>query len=474
MGKRPLIVCALALYGAGLLLLLQAGHDPRSAPPGPRPASSALPGPEHARLDPPPGTAGARGALQAPEARSAAPAPGAPATPLGSPLGSGWVRGVVTDSGGAPLRECCVNDRPFLFDGRFELQLPPGDAVLRVTASGFVAREVALGQARPQDLVVALQPARRVPVWVTAADTRQAVIPYRLEAKGSGFHAQRTVTDPGGMCMLDAPDAPLLVRVSADPQAGYVAWEGEDRLAGRVALERGVRVSGQLVRGDLSPLATGPGCLVTVIGARHAWAPQVVEPAPDGSFSLTGIAPDEAFAVLAVCPPLGRTSRQSVRWLTSGTDRVLVPVWPGGQIVLTDGPPVGPVSLEAGQLPPAVRPPPIVLDQEGSPTWTCSRLPPGTWTVRWQGRVVGTVELEPRGDEPALACVPWPGDPQEVRQAWEAWAAAQAPALPLASGEVAPVRSASAVAAAAPGGAVAPVGTVRPLGARLRGLPGRR
>src|SRR5690606_28387487 len=83
-------------------------------------------------------------------------------------------------------------------------------------------------------------------------------------------------------------------------------------------------------------------------------------------------------------------------------------VWPPGQIVLTGGPPVGPVSFEAGQLPPRVRPPPVVLEQEGSPTWTCSPLPPGTWTVRWQGRVVGAVELEPQGDEPALARLPWP------------------------------------------------------------------
>lgn len=455
-------------------LLLPVVELERAGPTGtPRRREPARASPEH-RAEPqalPPAPAPPPAASAAAEAPSLAV--GSPVEPGPLLEGPRGVSGVITARDGAPLRSGAVQARVggqdagsarVELDGRFQLDLPPGDAILTVTATGFVRREVGLGAERPQDLVVALEPARRVSVWVLARDTGRPMIPYRLEARGGAFHEERQVLDPAGYCVLEAPLEPLMIRVSADPQAGYVGWEGEDALAGRVVLERGVAISGQVVHDDLRPLTGIPRSAVWLIGARHAWAPQRVETEADGSFIASGIAHDEAWAALAFCQAVDRTSALRIEWQSPGTSRVAVPVWRAGRIVLDDGPPAGPVSLEAGALPPPLRPPPRVKEQEGSATWSFDRLPPGTWTVRWQGRVVGTVELEARGEERPEARLPWPGDPAAVRAAWEAWHERQAAARPTAPGSEAPVRSGDAPGARR---AAAPA-SVAPLRSRAR------
>lgn len=481
MRRRLVQVLALLVYGValGIGAMWLVGPAPDRAA-GTAGRAQAEPPPPRARGGGPPDP-GLRevgvGAIRARGSRAVAPPLADQPGRAGQAVATAerTVRGVVTDRDGAPLREGAVNGQSFLFDGRFELTLPPGAATLRVTAPGFVAREVSLGEARPQELEIALDPARRVAIWVLAADTGRPVIPFHLQAEGPGFHEERDVLDPAGQCVLDAPADPLAIRIRAEPTAGYVGWEGDERQAGRVVLERGARLSGRIVGGAGEPLTGIPRSRVTVIGAGHPWARQETETDADGGFTLTGIAPDEALCVLAHCPALDRSSSVSVSWHPPGTSQVRVPVYPAGRIVLRDGPPAGPVSLEAGQLPPEVRPPPVVIEQQGSPTWVCSRLAPGIYTVRWEGRPVGTVELPARADGPSVAQVTWPGDPQEVRAAWERWAAAQraAPAV------VAPVRSAErprvgqeGAAGGSADGGVATVGSVVPLGLRRPGLTG--
>lgn len=354
-----------------------------------------------------------------------APPPAGGVTPEapGTPLPTGSIAGSVRDDRGGPLRmgkvECQVGSKSLaceVVDGKFALaDVPAGEAELRASAPGRVPQRIPVGTARRTDLVFMLAPARRVPVWAFSAETLQGVAPYRLEARGPGQYLERLVVDdPSGMTTLDAPLDPITIRIFAE---GYVGWQGDDAAASRVKLERGLTVKGLVLAGERELRGAGTKRCVRVVGAAHSWAPQTGDLDAEGGFQVTGIAPDEAFAVLVWLPRHGRASAVEMKWNTPGTTEVRVPTWRTGRIALHSGPPDGPVDVVAISLPeelrPSARP---VANPEGKARF--DGLPPGTWAVRWKGTVVGTIEL-PLQDSPEFQG-PWPGDPAAVRAAWEA------------------------------------------------------
>jgi hypothetical protein len=423
--KRPpwLLAVPLALVVAGLLAWLLFSDDERpESRPGAVATQSEVGRPTAPVALPPPRTPqpGTDRPTTATSTSTGGAGAGEAVGPrVGSPTeGAVVVQGRVIDQDGRPIpgaEVLAANLRGETFtplialsgaDGRFSLDALPPSGVLEVVAQGYARRVVGLDPGGGAVDVVLVR-ARALEGKVVADEDERPLEGATVEGESATWR-NRARTDLNGRFRFDdLPDEQAVFVVAADGRKGVVVEEADAAL---VRLSRGRAARGRVVGPDGAPV---PGALVFVVGAEQLAHPHATRSDGDGRFEVTGLGPEEAFAVLAFGAAKGEelATPLDLTWIEGdGADEATVTLSRLRTVVVRGAPDLA-LALAPAGCPPGV---PAGAPRPGQRDGAAVRFDavvPGSWQLEVQGRVVGPLVDVPVGEPASPVVVEWPAEP---------------------------------------------------------------